>query len=782
MREKNLFDDGWLFHRGDIRPPFPETKGLAYISAKTERKHMGPASPAYYAEADSDDNISEHKSERWYAVNLPHDYVIEGIPDEHENCALGFLPYDNAWYRKKFVIPSEDCGRRITLYFEGVATHATIYLNGCLLKHNFCGYTPFEVDITDVAKYGEENVLAVYVSTEEHEGWWYEGGGIYRHVWLCKTDALALDRYGIYVLPRKQKDGTWQVSVENTVRNDSNKKVCVRVRSRLLDDAGRCIADMCAQAHVADYATVISCAQTTVAAPQLWDLDNPCLYRCETDVYLVGEDGIGKLTDTDYVRFGFREVVADPDHGLFLNGRHVVIQGVCGHADCGLTGKAVPDNVHREKVHMMKEMGANAYRTSHYPQAEVLMDAFDEMGMLVMDETRWFESTEEGIEQLTTLMKRDRSRPSVIFWSVGNEEALFITEQGRRICRRMMAAAHKLDSSRLIMTANDRAPDRATVYDESEVIGINYHLDIYDAVRRNHPHKAIFASECCASGTTRAWYYPSDPKHGYCSAYDDKKNDIFVGRERTWRALRAREWVMGGFQWIAFEHRGEAVWPRLCSQSGAIDLFLQKKDAFYQNRSFWTTEPMVHLLPHWNFEGREGELIPVWAYTNCDAVELYLNGTLLGKEQVAPIGHAEWQVPYTPGVLEAVAYRNGSEVARDRRETSGAGVTLVLKLENKELLHAGGRDLALVSCSVVDALGREVPDATPYVSFTTNGNGTVYSTGSDICDHTSLFLPDRRMRAGRITVAVRTGTEPGVMRLYARADGLRQASLAIDLV
>lgn len=781
MREKILFDDGWLFHRGDIKPAFPETKGVAYTSAKTERYHMGPAAPGYYAEADSYDNNREHKSERWYAVTLPHDYVIDGIPTEHGNCALGFLPYDNAWYRKKFTIPAEDLGRRLTLYFEGVATHATVYLNGCLLKHNFCGYTPFEVDITDVAKYGEENVLAVYVNTEEHESWWYEGGGIYRHVFLCKTDAVALDLYGTYVLPEKQSDGTWKVTVENTVRNDRKEKANVRMVSTIRDSAGKQVSKVEMQAVVADYATATAQASAIVAEPHLWNLDDPYLYYCDTQVFL--SEGVEEHeTDADTVHFGFRSVVCDPDHGLFLNGKHVVLQGVCGHADCGLTGKAVPDNIHREKVHMMKEMGANAYRTSHYPQADALMDAFDTLGMLVMDETRWFESTDEGLAQLTTLIKRDRNRPSVIFWSVGNEEALFVTEQGRRICRRMMATARKLDSSRLLMTANDRAPDRATVYDESDVIGINYNLAIYETVHEKYPNKAIFSSECAATSTTRGWYYPSDAAHGYISAYDDQsKVNYFAGRERTWRALRAHEWIMGGFQWIAFEHRGEAVWPRLCSQSGAIDLFLQKKDAFYQNQSYWTDAPMIHLLPHWNFAGREGETIPVWTYTNCEEAELFLNGTSLGRRKLEPIDHAAWEVPYASGILEAVAYRGGEVVARDRRETSGRGTRLALRLENREPLRVGGRDLAIVTCLVLDENGREVPDATPFVRFTTDGNGVIHSTGSDISDHTNLLLPDRRMRAGRVTATVRAGRDATHMRVYAEADGLQTASLTIEL-
>ena len=432
MREKILLDDGWLFHRGDIRPPFPQTKGTAYISAKTERCHMGPAAVGYTAVADSYDNRAEHRSERWQAVTLPHDYVVEGTPDPQENNALGFLHYDNAWYRKTFTLPAEDEGRRITLYFEGVATHATVYVNGCLMYRNFCGYTPFEVDISDVAQYGGENLLAVYVNTEEHEGWWYEGGGIYRHVYLCKTEATALDLYGIYIRPEALPDGGFQVTLECTVRRDEKGDLPVRATGRITDREGRPVMELTAEGMVPAFGKTVLTASGKTDSPHLWSPEDPYLYRCEVEIADLS-DSKKTVCDLDSVRFGFRTVRMDPEQGLFLNGKHVVLQGVCGHADCGLTGKAVPDNLHREKVHMLKAMGANAYRTSHYPQAEALMDAFDELGMLVMDETRWFESTEEGLLQLSTLIRRDRNRPSVLFWSVGNEEPLFVTGQGRRI-------------------------------------------------------------------------------------------------------------------------------------------------------------------------------------------------------------------------------------------------------------------------------------------------------------------------------------------------------------
>lgn len=398
----------------------------------------------------------------------------------------------------------------------------------------------------------------------------------------------------------------------------------------------------------------------SVSGVKLWSPDEPNMYAAVTKLYVGSEQ-----TDEYVTRFGFRYYVLDPDKGLFINDKHYKIKGLCGHADCGLTGKAVPDNIHRYKVRLMKEMGANGYRTSHYMQAEALMDALDENGFIVMDETRWFESTDEGREQLRALVRRDRNRPSVFFWSVGNEEPFHATEKGRRICRSLINFVRKLDDSRTIMSAVSFTPDKATVYDELDAIGINYNWHTYEGLHKKYPDKAVFASECCATGTTRGWYFAADPNRGYLPAYDRDSSVDFKGREFTWKFLDGNDWLLGGYQWIAFEHRGEAIWPRLCSQSGAIDLFMQKKDAFYQNKSHWTDEPMVHLLPHWNFAGFEGMPIRVAAYTNCDEIELFHNGKSVGRQK-----NRETRSRRVGSSVRRGQYRSG-RVSRRQRSRAG---------------------------------------------------------------------------------------------------------------
>lgn len=777
MREKILFDEKWIFHRGDINIELPKDKGPIYIQSKTERKVWGPASRHYNGVPDNYSTEKEICADRWEYVDLPHDYVITQTPTREENNTLGFLKYENAWYRKKFKLSNDDKSKRIILLFDGVATHATVYLNGCLLKHNFCGYNSFEVNITDYVKLGdEENVLSVYVETKEHEGWWYEGGGIYRHVWLCKTDTVAVDLWGVYVAPKKIDDKLWKVKIETTVINDRYEDITAECVSTIYDKNKNAVAVLSGKVDIPEREKKTAVYFADVENPMLWDIDNPNLYTVET---VISVDG--KECDRTETRTGFRTFEIDPDKGLFLNGKHVKIKGLCSHQDFGLTGKAVSDNVHRYKIEMIKEMGANGYRTSHYPHPEAVMDALDELGFIVMDETRWFESTDEGKQQLEMLIKRDRNRPSVAFWSVGNEEPHHITEEGRRICKNLFSFVRKLDYTRFVMTAVSNDPDIATVYDELDAIGINYNLDKYDYVHKKYPTKGVFSSECCATGTTRGWYEADCPEKAYLSAYDKDSDYWFLGREKTWKFINEREWILGSYQWIAFEHRGETVWPRLCSQSGAIDLYLQKKDAFYQNQTHWIEDrPLVHLLPHWNFKGREGELIPVWAYTNCEELELFLNGKSMGKRHIEKFGHGEWMVEYQPGIITVEARNGGKTVCTDTRETTGRAEKLNLKLDNK-ITDANGVDVAVISCYCTDSEGREVPDASPFVSFNTNGLGRVIGTGSDITDHNPPCITDRQMRAGRITVAVKVGKTAGELKVYAHADNLDSGVLTITL-
>ena len=772
MRMEFLLNDEWLFHKGDIKIDVPIDKGPIYAQSKTERRKAGPASYYYNDKPDRYCEPCDLTSDGWHKVDLPNDYIIAQDNDKNQNNALGYFKYDNAWYRKHFTLSKEYEDKRVLLRFDGIAGKSTIYLNGCLMHHNFSAYNTFELDISDYVYFDKENIIAVYVNTEEFEGWWYQGGGIYRDVWLTVTENVAIDLWGVYAPYEKVSQNEWQVNFETTVVNTSFDKVNVIAKSYIIDKDGKTVAESQGSANIELRDKGVVKYIALVKKPLLWDCDNPNLYTVKT-VLLVDENQI----DENFTRIGFRTVEISVDKGLLLNGKKTIIKGVCAHQDFGITGIAVTENIARYKVQLMKQMGANGYRTSHYQQTSYYMDAFDEMGFLVMNESRWFESTKESFEQIESLVKRDRNRPSVIFWSTSNEEPNHITNIGEKIHKAIVAHIRKFDKTRYITLAEDRTPETSKVFDHCDVVGINYNLNIYDDVHAMRPNKALFSSECCATGTSRDWNFPSD-NNGRLRDKDVDTNHWFLGRSKTWKFLMQRPYVIGAFQWAAVEHRGEATWPRVCSVSGALDLFLQKKGAFYQNKSIWTDEPMVHIVPHWNFSGMEGREILVTVYTNCDELELFLNGESFGKKSIEKYGFGEWNVPYTQGELIVEGYRDGVLVAEHKRITTGKPSKLKLSLVNDVV--ANGRDVALFLCECVDSEGNIVPDAAEFVKFSAETPAVIIGTGSDNCDHISVALAERKMYMGKICVAVKPQKDQEKLVLTAMSDNCGCCSIEID--
>lgn len=809
MREIINFDRGWLYHAETPRDTeMPMNKGLKYVSAKTQTAKYGPAARKHFDVPDSWSFEDEMIPEKWEGVTLPHDYMIGETPDQNENAAWGFVRYHNAWYRKHFTVDPSDRGKRITLLFDAISGNSTIWLNGCLMAHNYCAYTPVEVDISDYVFYDRDNVIAIHIDCTLTENWSYQGGGIYRHAHLIKTDKVCVDLYGDFVYPLLE-NGKWRVPVRTTVRNDTYGDAQVRLIHALMDPQGKETVSF----ETFGTAPLRQCTEIqsegTVTNPKLWDIDTPRQYTLitrvfkksagrEEAVHIVSADGKHRLDqeektfetaadgwyecDSYSTRFGFRDVRMDPDQGLFLNGRHVKIQGICAHQDFGLTGKAIPDNICRYQVQLAKRMGANGWRCSHYPQNPATMDALDEMGFLVMAEVRHFASTAEALHEVDMTVKRDRNRPGVIFWSSGNEELEYHTlEQGLYIQRAMRARIKKLDPYRPVSSAAGFS-EKAIVFDACDLLMINYRFYWIDRIHAAHPDLPVVSSENVAVGMSYGTYFGPRPEDGRESAYDHPRDaaNRYLGREGTWKDIAQRPWLMGGYQWQGFEYRGEATWPRVCSISGAIDLFLRPKESFYQNQSHWTKEPMVYLFPHWNHQGLEGESIDVWAYTNCDRAELFLNGESLGARTVEEYGHAEWKVPFTPGRLEVKAYRDGKLAAVDVRETTGCAAALQLELESG-LAAAGRGDVALVACYALDSEGRRVPDAAVTVHFDCDPTGRVIGTGADNTDHMPVWCRDRKMYMGRAAAAVLIGDEPGEVRVFARAEGLKQAVLHIPI-
>ena len=776
MSERILFVDNWLFHKGEIVTERPAVKGPVYTQAKTESYRRGPASMNYDDRPNDFGGRAGHMltHERWDAVKLPHDYIVNSPITESGNNALGFYEYVPAWYRKHF--KAEDCwrGRRVEIEFLGVSTECDVYFNGVYMTRSMTAYTPFVVDVTDLIKFdGADNVIAVHVTCDTIENWWYNGAGICHKVYLNISDMLSVERDGVFLAPRKISEECWEVPVSVEIRNGTFSDADAEVVTDLMLD-GCVVATVSGALKVPAMGISELRYSATVGSPALWDPDSPTLYFARTRVF-----SGGNMTDEKYDKFGFRTIEFDAERGFLLNGKEMKLNGVCGHEDFGLTGKAVPDNVMRHKVRMLKSMGANAYRCAHSMQDEAFMDAFDEYGMLVMAETRHFSSTPAHLAELRALVKRDRNRPSVIMWSIGNEEHLFITDEGRRIAESMTFEVKRLDGTRPVMTANDKAPEKCTVYECSDIVAVNYNPTLYDYLHEKFPDKPFMVSECSAAGGTRGWYYGDSLERGFRETYDRDINNWFQSHENVFTYFKDRPWIIGWFVWSAFEYLGEAVWPRICSISGAIDLYMQKKDSYYQLKSYYSDEPTVHILPHWNME--EGDTVKVFVYDNCDSVELFLNGRSLGKEKTERYVHHEWQVPFEAGKLSCVGYDSEGEViAECVRETTGKPVALGLRLENGDDICANGEDLALITCYMTDSEGREVPDAEGMISFITERGVSIVGTGSDNTDHTPPACPDRRMRAGRALCAV-LPERSGKTTVIAKCYGLASAKLEIEV-
>ncbi len=784
MREKILLNKKWHYHEviKEEQPAKHNISGM-YISAKTERLKWGQGS---YTRNDSPTPWSfeqEIPSEKWEFVDLPHDYIIKQIPDENEGAPRGFFRYHKAWYRRHLKFFKEDKGKRITIYFEGVTGICEVYFNGCFIKRNTAGYAPFEIDVTDYVRYNEsededetvDNVLAVLVNPEAFDSWWYAGGGIYRNVWLIKTAPVAVDLHGVFASATLDGD-EWRVDISTTLKSIEYSEKNVRIEHELTDSYGDVVNKVSGELVAAQRAKTEHKVVMNVVAPMLWDIDNPSLYNVKTYVYSDDE-----LIDEVETRIGFRTVELSPTEGVLLNGKRIKLKGVCDHMDFGLLGKAVSDNICRHKISLIKSMGSNALRTAHYPHNEATMDACDEQGLLVFNETRRFESCDESMEALEMLVKRDRNHPSVFIWCTGNEEMGYhCMPQGANIQRAMSWHIKQLDPTRPVTTAF-AFPEKCMIYDEVDVIAANYRLKELEGIHKKYPNKPLISSENCAVGSTRGQFYGDDPTHGYLDARD-RDRDLptwYFGREGTWKFIMEHDWDCGAFQWNAFDYRGEANWPRLSSAQGAFDLFGQKKDSFYQNLSHWSDAPMIHVLPHWNHVGLEGKVINVWCYTNCDECELYLDGESLGRQKVEKYTHVEWNVPFRAGTLKTVGYVGGKETAVKIHQTTGNAVALKLRQENTDV-SANGQDIALFTCYAVDSLGREVPDASGLVRFSAVG-GRIVGTGSSESDHVPVPCPDRQMYAGLVSVAVRTEEDIEEITLYAEADNMKKTYITVKL-
>jgi beta-galactosidase len=709
-REQLSLNSGWRFHPGDI--PFPEVKGHGptYNNAKAGRAG-GAAAPEY------DDTA-------WRQLDLPHDWAVEGPFDKNANLSQGFRPRGFAWYRRHFQLSPDDRGRHLELQFDGVSTHATVWVNGTVVHRNWCGYTSFYIDITPFAKYGDElNTIAIRVDAEQQEGWWYEGGGIYRHTWLVKRSPVHIVTDGVYANPIRNADGSWAIPVEVTLNNAGKVDATVQIESVLTDAAGQVVAQGRTQGTVKPLETTAATFAIAVPSPRLWSVDAPVLYNVRTTVKRDGA-AVDELVTT----CGFRTLRFDADKGFFLNDQPLKLKGTCNHQDHAGVGVAVPDSIWDFRVRKLKEMGSNAYRCAHNPPAKEFLDACDRLGMLVMDENRLFNPSPEYMRQLEWLVRRDRNHPSVFLWSVFNEEPMQGTEQGYEMVRRMAALVKKLDATRPVTAAmNGGLFTPLNVSKAVDVVGFNYQIGAYDRFHQEHPTLPLTSSED-ASALMQRGEYVTDKNANLVGSYDDQKPSWGATHRVSWRAIAERPYLAGGFAWTGFDYRGEPTpyeWPSAGSFFGIMDQCGFPKAAFYLRQAFWIeNRGILQLVPHWNWPGREGQPIKVMALTNADTVELSLNGQPLETKSVDKYDMVSWEIPYTPGRLEAVGKKNGLEVSRFIVETTGEPVALQL-IPDRTALAGDGRDALPVTVQALDAQGRPVPTANLPVDFELTGPGAI---------------------------------------------------------
>jgi beta-galactosidase len=760
-RQRIRLDTGWRFHRGDIVAQPPHKGDDTYKAVKAGAA-PGAASPKY------DDS-------GWREVELPHDFVVEGPFSESENVSQGYRPKGVGWYRCALTFDEADRDKHLELQFDGIATEAVIWFNGNVVRRNWSAYDSAYIDITPFARFGgKPNVIAVRVDSSPLQGWWYEGGGLYRHAWLVKRAPVHFVTDGIYAHPRKDGEG-WRIPIEATLANIGVAAAETEVRAVLLDPEGKAVARWRGEAAAKPLGRAVASGEMRLGDPRLWSVGQPNLYRVVTELH-VG----GRKVDEAEVAVGFRTQHFDPDRGFFLNAQPVKLKGVCIHQDHAGLGVALPDSIIDYRLRRLKELGCNAIRSSHNAPTRELLDAADRLGFLVMDENRLFNPSPDYMAMLEWMVRRDRNHPSVILWSVFNEEPLQGTREGYEMVRRMAALVKSLDDSRPVTAAmNNGMFEPVNVSQAVDVVGFNYQIDQYDKFHAANPTKPMTSSEDTSAVMTRGEYASDREGRHVLASYDEEAQPWGATHRKAWKAIATRPFLAGAFVWTGFDYRGEPQpfeWPTASSSFGIMDLCGFAKAAFFMHQAQWVTDrPVLHLVPHWNWPGREGEPIRVMAMSNAESVELRLNRRSLGEQKVDPWEMNSWTVPYAPGRLEAVARVKGRVVAHAAVETSGPPAALRLTPDRKAIA-ADGRDAVPVTVEAVDARGRAVPTAQLPVEFAIAGGRVIGVGNGDANSHEPEKAMARSLYNGLAQVIVQSERgRPGMLVLTAKSAGVKAA-------
>lgn len=779
-QEKISLDEDWKFHFGHAANA---EKDFDY--SKTALLHKSNVYATTIVHPKFVDST-------WQKINVPHDWLVE-LPfvksEQVEMDSHGYKPVGGAypetsigWYRKHFSVDKSKSNKRFEIQFDGIYRNAEIWLNGFYVGTNFSGYVGNSYDVSDYINFEGDNVLVIRVDASQYEGWFYEGAGIYRHVWLHITDKIFIPEDGVFVYA-DVKDKKATVTVETTVQNNLLNQANATVYSYITDRKGTVLAKTATQKIKLDSRKDQTIKQqVAIKNPELWSLENPYLYRVVS--VLQSENQIVHQTKT---RFGIKTVKFDAKEGFFLNGKPLKIQGTNNHQDHAGIGSALPDYMQYYRIKLLKEMGCNAYRASHNAPTPELLEACDSLGMLVLDEQRLLNSSPEYIDQFTRILKRDRNHPSVFLWSIGNEEQnIQGNEYGKKIAQTLLAIQKDIDPSRTSTYAADMGNDFKGVNEVIPIRGFNYREYAVADYHKDHPNQPLLGTEMGSTVTTRG-IYEKDETRAYVPD-QDITHPWWASKAETWWKLAAENnYWLGGFIWTGFDYRGEPTpykWPNINSHFGIMDVCGFPKNIYYYYKSWWTNEDVLHLSPHWNWPDKVGKPIDVWVNSNADEVELFLNEKSLGKKTMERNSHLQWNVLYEPGILEAIAYKKGKKITA-KIETTGQATTVVLT-PDKTILMADGKDATVVNISITDEKGREVPTANNLLAFTISENAKIIGVGNgDPSSHEADTCKEgnwqRSAFNGKCQVIIQAGKNVGDIKLEAKSNGLKSGAVLLQL-
>jgi beta-galactosidase len=758
----------------------------------------------------------------WRTLNLPHDWSIEGEFSEEAitKGAGGYLPTGIGWYRKHLNLSSVGKDLQYWIEFDGVYMNSDVWINGQHLGKHPNGYTSFYYDLTPYIKKGE-NIIAVKVdNSAQPNSRWYSGSGIYRHVWLNIAGTVHIAQWGTYITTPEINSSSAKVSVRTSIVNHFKIAKNLILKSVVLNESGKEMASLETPVSVSSGKTDVE--QTiTIQSPSLWSIDTPVLYTLRSSI-LEGT----KVIDDFISTFGIREIEYDKDKGFLLNGKHIKMNGVCLHHDAGCLGSAVPEQAWARRLQLLKDMGCNSIRTSHNPPDPEFLDLCDRMGFLVMDEIfdEWVEKKGQvGLSyhiyfeewwksDLLSMIYRDRNHPSVVIWSAGNEVPDQVVENGSDVMRKLAETFHKEDPTRPVTQANDRiaagdGPAKLPFLELQDIVGYNYvdrwneRRELYYSVdRHDHPDWKMIGTENVSVGGLRGQYSIgpdlSDKRPGRSRDY----RLAMIEAEQLWKFTSVHDYVIGDFMWTGIDYLGEAGWPSKSSSSGVIDLCGFPKDGYYFYRSQWTQKPMVHIFPHWNWTGHEGQIISIIVYTNCDTAELFLNGKSFGSKSyvfpqqghskswngyvrpyIAPTTsdlHLSWDVPYEPGILKVIGKKGGKSISEEVRTTSKPS-SIHLSVDRTEI-NADARDIANVKVEIVDENGLVVPDANNLVEFKVEGEGVLIGTDNgNPQDRTNMKSKQRNAFNGLALAVIQSTEKGGNIQITASSSDLKESVLHV---